>query len=171
MCGACDYDLSGSPGGVCPECGAYRRGQAMKRRRGRPWVRWTLLGATVGVAMALALSLVRTTGVEVPGIGFGVGGGCLVIEHVDQQPTGWDFGPAMPLLAWWPGLMGTDPGWMFLLPLWIPLAATGLTTAGVWRRWWSWQPSTACRSCGYDRSGLAPSSVCPECGATAGAKP
>ena len=50
----------------------------------------------------------------------------------------------------------------FITPLWLPLAAIGLTTIVVWRRGLLRLPGT-CQKCGYNLTGNV-SGVCPECG-------
>jgi hypothetical protein len=57
-----------------------------------------------------------------------------------------------------------------LLPLWIPFCISAVPTAILF---YLDRPSArrrragGCARCGYDRAGLAPQAVCPECGAAA----
>lgn len=140
----------------------------MTRRRGRAWVRWTLLGATVVVLAADGLSLVRTVGTGAWHTSIGIGGGSLLIFYQSDSPAqGWAWEPSMPLLPWLPRLVGTDPGSLFWLPLWIPAVVFGLASVVTWWKWWRWRPPGTCRNCGYDRAGLATGALCPECGAGA----
>lgn len=70
--------------------------------------------------------------------------------------------------AWWPYADSRPSGRSVWIPLWIPgLAAIG---ASIWfyrdhQREKMRGFIGCCRACGYDRSGLAESAPCPECGA------
>jgi len=58
------------------------------------------------------------------------------------------------------------------IPLWFPTLLVAIPTALAWRadrRAWRWERIGLCPACGYDRRGLAPAAVCPECGAAASA--
>jgi len=58
-------------------------------------------------------------------------------------------------------------GWNVDVPMWIPLGVLLGATSGAW-----WLDAAArrrarvglCAACGYERAGLAPGAVCPECG-------
>ena len=65
-----------------------------------------------------------------------------------------------------PAMYHVIGGWTERLPLWVPISIIAAITAGAWigslvRR--RDQPGH-CVKCGYDRAGIASSSVCPECG-------
>ncbi|HVU63641.1 MAG TPA: hypothetical protein VHC70_06680 [Phycisphaerales bacterium] len=88
------------------------------------------------------------------------------------SPGGWMFGRAPFRLAWWIGDPGGPPFRGSSSPLWLPAGATLLFTLAAWR-----SDSMArrahlnlCAKCGYDRTGLATSAVCPECGASGEAR-
>ena len=70
--------------------------------------------------------------------------------------------------GWKPKWSSDAPGTAAVLPLWIP--CLGIIPTALW--WWRdlrtarRRRTGACKSCGYDRSGLmSPTSPCPECGA------
>lgn len=50
------------------------------------------------------------------------------------------------------------------LPLWLPAAVVTAATAWFWWRDRRFARPGLCPTCGYDRTGLAPDAVCPECG-------
>jgi hypothetical protein len=71
---------------------------------------------------------------------------------------------------WWPirstrawGTTVAAPLWMLLIPLALITAAAGRTDTLDRRR----ARAGVCPSCGYDRAGIAPGALCPECGAAA----
>ena len=72
-------------------------------------------------------------------------------------------------LIWVPGwnqrVMGVTP-FRVWLPLWIPLGAFGAVAGFAWYRHLSQRKPGHCPHCRYDRTGLAPGAVCPECGAS-----
>ena len=54
------------------------------------------------------------------------------------------------------------------VPLWIPVVALAIITAGAWRLDTLARRRARegqCLKCHYDRAGLAPDAFCPECGA------
>jgi hypothetical protein len=64
----------------------------------------------------------------------------------------------------------TQFGWLLSMPVW-PVACACVAITGV-----AWRLDTLanrreragkCPKCGYDRQGLAPEAICPECGTTA----
>jgi len=76
-----------------------------------------------------------------------------------------DFG-----LGWWFDWVAQPVFQFYAIPLWLPALASLLVTAAAWRVDAVHRRRArvgACSSCGYDRAGLAPGSVCPECGAAA----
>lgn len=63
-----------------------------------------------------------------------------------------------------------NPGSFLYVPLWAPLAVALAFTAAAWRydsRARRREFPHLCTKCTYDRAGLAPGTVCPECGAAA----
>jgi len=73
-------------------------------------------------------------------------------------------------VRWWFYPQSVRAGWRRDLPLWMPALASLIAAGFAWRldtlarrR----ERMNACPSCGYDRTGLAPSSPCPECGTNA----
>jgi len=82
---------------------------------------------------------------------------------------------AMPQLsAWMPRWGNSSVGWAFSLPLWIPTLMSAAVAFAAWcmdtlarRR----ARLNLCPKCRYDRTGLAMSAVCPECGAVSPVKP
>lgn len=90
----------------------------------------------------------------------------LVFPHQNSAhivaPVG-GVGPRM----WWCHTESNGPEWGLAIPLWIPLAPTLLATTAAWRldalarrR----ARAGVCPKCHYDRTGVAPYAVCPECG-------
>jgi hypothetical protein len=76
-------------------------------------------------------------------------------------------------LSWWRWGGRYANAHEYAIPLWVVIAGSGLVTAIAWRldilarrR----AKLNLCPKCNYDRTGLAPSAVCPECG-TAPAQP
>ncbi len=57
--------------------------------------------------------------------------------------------------------------WSVYVPLWALFVVAAAPTVLLWRKDRP-LPAGACVACGYDRSGLAARSACPECGAKAG---
>ena len=61
-------------------------------------------------------------------------------------------------------------GWEFDLPLWLPTSAALITTALAWRLDTLARRRARvgfCPKCSYNRTGLPPQAVCPECGTAA----
>ncbi|HEX2838131.1 MAG TPA: hypothetical protein VHN77_08400 [Phycisphaerales bacterium] len=87
-----------------------------------------------------------------------------------KLPNGWSIRVKRTDTAWRP-MAFSDRGVMCVyVPCWTLLLASFSASALAWRldtlarrR----EKVNACKSCGYDRTGLAPSSPCPECGAAA----
>jgi hypothetical protein len=137
-----------------------------KRRFASRGLRWTLLSLTVVLASAIVASFWRPY-VGVPHTFIAVDGASVMVWYDPRLwgrrwIAGWG-GQSIPLL-WRPRFEKSLPGWHFVLPLWIPLAASGLLTGATWWRWWTAVAPGGCAACGYDLKGLAPSSPCPECG-------
>jgi hypothetical protein len=89
-----------------------------------------------------------------------------------EPPTPYGFScQRLPVHAnWLPQCtsLGAPPTFRaIVVPLWIPFAVAAVPTGLLWRaelRRRSRALSTLCLSCGYDRQGLAPDAMCPECG-------
>lgn len=61
-------------------------------------------------------------------------------------------------------------GWVLAIPLWAPACLALMATAVAWRvdaRARRREQPHLCSKCGYDRTGLAVGSPCPECGSSA----
>lgn len=54
--------------------------------------------------------------------------------------------------------------WFFNVPLWVPLGACVLGSAGLFFAMRKRRRPGVCARCGYDLSGLAAGARCPECG-------
>jgi hypothetical protein len=87
------------------------------------------------------------------------------------ESPGWRFGVAQPDFPWLYSKQVTGPLTHWEIPLWWPLIVACLAaTVGAWRL-----DSLArrrarlncCPKCNYNRAGLAPGAVCPECGSAA----
>ncbi|MBL8762113.1 MAG: hypothetical protein JNL50_12510 [Phycisphaerae bacterium] len=65
---------------------------------------------------------------------------------------------------WLPSILSARPAWGVTLPSWLPLAV-GWVAWRLGRRCGAGNRAGCCPACGYDRSGLADSAPCPECGA------
>ena len=80
----------------------------------------------------------------------------------------WKFASSNTGFEWWIGFVGSwSTNWQLAIPLWIPVVPTLLVTMLAWHldvRARRPKRTNPCPSCGYDRTGLAPSAVCPECG-------
>jgi hypothetical protein len=72
-----------------------------------------------------------------------------------------------PLWTWWDfGINAIPSGpnsWELYAPLWVPFLLVGIPSVMLWRSDHV-RPLGACRTCGYDLSGLTPGGACPECG-------
>lgn len=106
----------------------------------------------------------------------GIGSGQISIDYSPyDNDFGMDWRGFHAFEHFWfipPWVQRHDSGvqWGAFLPLWAMFAASLLATLAAWR-----QDAIArrvrmgqCLKCGYDRAGLAPGGVCPECGAAAG---
>jgi hypothetical protein len=88
-----------------------------------------------------------------------------------NQVSVWTFRQigAYPGIHWKPGYHKDKIGGSqtVMIPLWIIVALSGMTTAYAWRRDFVLRRSLklgTCPHCGFSLSGLAPDAVCPECG-------
>jgi hypothetical protein len=133
-------------------------------------MRWTLLGATVALALVyLATVKVGVWWATERGLFMGVQHGLLGVGRLpDMIEPGWHWADNPgPRVLWWFGSESDGMGsWVACAPIWaalLPLTAgTGLVFWRARRR----LPSH-CPNCRYDRSGLPAGAVCPECGAPA----
>lgn len=90
-----------------------------------------------------------------------------------QPPPGFSMGrarsPYEKMDPWrWKPAWDTSPyGWSVSVPIWLPTAVAALgflPLAWLDRRAANLARMGRCRSCGYDRRGLAADAKCPECG-------
>ena len=75
-------------------------------------------------------------------------------------------------LHWWFDSRQKFTYQAYSIPLWPPFLLSLLATAAAWRsdaKHLRRAREGTCLACGYDRAGLAPGAVCPECGAAANA--
>ncbi len=78
-------------------------------------------------------------------------------------------GSSLKNFGWWIRF-ADDSGptvWQLFVPLWLPMLSSLLITALAWRLdllAWRRERMGKCPKCHYDRTGLAPGAVCPECG-------
>jgi len=78
------------------------------------------------------------------------------------------FKPAPPF-QWnlWAFSRSRGGSWVLAFPIWAPLIVAAVSTGIVWRLDIAARRrsrANACPNCNYDRTGLAPAAVCPECG-------
>jgi hypothetical protein len=137
-----------------------------KRRFASRGLRWTLLSLTVVLVLAIPASF-WSPYVVLPGALIALDSAIVEVSYNpgwgrDGWVAGW--GEWRYLFQWRPRFVQLRSGWYFLLPLWIPLAASGLLTGVTWWRWWTAAAPGGCAGCGYDLKGLAPNTPCPECG-------
>ena len=102
----------------------------------------------------------------------GVGKGLIGIGQGMKPPTpsairsGCNYRAAFAV-GWWPEL-DLSATWQVIVPLWMPAALATAAAAAAWRLDILARRRDRigrCPKCNYDRAGLAPGSVCPECGA------
>lgn len=163
-----------------PSCGS---GQ-LARGGGRRWVGWVLLMLGVLVAGAWVASgwwqvwlwtdvgEVKITAGQVSLLASNNVEGTVLLFRTSVVPTvpadrGWKMWPEWGRPS---HFMSVAVGalWYVRIPLWMLLIPIG--GAEFWRRAAlrrSARPGV-CAACGYDLSGLAPGSACPECGESAG---
>jgi hypothetical protein len=160
------------------------------RRRGRVWrvAKWGGVVASVLTAAAGLFSTVRTIDVNYGPAG-PLGDSLYFVKLIDgslrylrldliEHEAGPTFNVAIAprqhgSVYWLPQWRGGTTVTSGVLPLWIPFAAFAFPTAILFHRD---RPSARrragrCVKCGYDRAGLVPGAVCPECGAAACALP
>jgi len=119
---------------------------------------------TASCRWALIWSWHRTT----IGIGLGaVGVDRWSYDFTDQPPLSAVYSVNGVHLVWWWSWEKTASYRGLSIPIWMPFALVMLLTTAAWlpdviasRR----TRKGVCANCGYDRTGLAASAVCPECG-------
>jgi hypothetical protein len=137
-------------------------------RRTRAWLPWALLATTAGVVLLAIATLHSVQYWGIDGDHFvGAGGGCW---FVGKDPVIASLGTVwLPNQQpeWWFAFHSFANDWWLQVPIWavaLPMAAwTALAFRSARRR----ARPGGCPACGYDRTGLAPEAVCPECGASA----
>lgn len=90
----------------------------------------------------------------------------LARQTINNYPTryqGWTFGPADTPFGWWWAWRAGSGGYRVAVPLWAISLISASAALGAWKLGHRTLPGT-CPRCHYDRSGLAPDRVCPECG-------
>ncbi len=151
-----------------------------KRRRG--WA-WTLTITAALLAVVWVGSMRALARVWVSDVCLSVSGGGLVITHVTLVGDATQFlgrrGPSGVFLTDWNAffvfardvlVVGDEHVTTFYIPLWPFVLLTGVP--GVWMLITTRKHTNpnACPACGYDRTGLPPTSTgpapCPECGKT-----
>lgn len=142
----------------------------------RKVVKWGGIVVTTLIAAAWCATFTRGVMYYRQPIGCAaMGGGGIVLVYY-MSATNSDLEPG--LSAW--THMGASGGWFdgqwnteligVRFPLLVPLVLVALPTALAWRLDTLARRRAkvnACPACGYDRSGLARSSPCPECGTSA----
>ena len=88
----------------------------------------------------------------------------------ENEFAGWGLRHAPEPMRWW--FMGGrgNFGWNFWIPIWLPVLLSALATGAAWRldALASRRARAGfCPKCNYDRIGLVPQAVCPECGTAA----
>ena len=103
----------------------------------------------------------------------------IVIDPNDTVTQAMRIGTLMPAprpagLRWWFSWNRSSSSWQLGVPLWVPAGVFLLVTATAWRLDTLARRRARiglCPNCNYDRTGLAPGALCPECGAPALATP
>ncbi len=149
-----------------------------------PKLRKTIKWAGAAVTMLLVVAWIGSgwwiLGIIKPKpsrLSLGIVGGVVVVMSDDVNPIAqWGFycHRQSNIIYWpWRGVGGLDSSfatqWALTIPLWIPSIATFVATCTAWRLDALARRRARlnfCPKCTYDRTGLAPTAVCPECGAT-----
>jgi hypothetical protein len=150
----------------------------MKRRRGRAWVRWTLLGATAVVAGLDLVGVWWGVVVTVPPLRtvIWVSGGCVSVSHVSRFAVAWAANATWHESSWSPWcwdssnssrFVSANSGWWVTFPTWALLAPLVATTVWLFSRGRAVPPVGVCPVCRYSRVGLPSHAPCPECNAAA----
>lgn len=106
------------------------------------------------------------------GYGLGVTGGqLLILQPLVDLPWDWHWSfqtyEELALFGWWFDRNRWPHSQVTQVPLWFPALISLLATAAAWRADFAHRRRAragTCSSCNYDRAGLAPNAVCPECG-------
>ncbi|HEX2838323.1 MAG TPA: hypothetical protein VHN77_09380 [Phycisphaerales bacterium] len=88
-------------------------------------------------------------------------------DGLSTNETGFMFYLRQSDIEWLPSLLTGTNGYILSVPLWLPFVLITLPTALAWRLDTIATRRAklgACPTCSYPRTGLAPSSPCPECG-------
>jgi len=139
-------------------------------------IKWGGVALTVGLAVLWRMSLTTQysySGKKDPSVG--VASGCIWLNwfhgiYRDQMATGWRTFPSQVTTQW----LGNSPfsrdNTRVVIPIWVLMLLASSATYGAWRlETLARRRARAgkCSTCSYPRTGLAPSSPCPECGAAA----
>lgn len=148
------------------------------RRRLTRWGKWAGLGITVLVTALLITSVWWNVTYSGPTTSVGVMGGCLRVAcygpPLGRSPAEWRAVRARPYLKWRGSWQPADPSAAkpisrLFVPLWPASVLGAVITVLLWRSG-TRGGARPCARCGYDLTGLARRTACPECGAT-GARP
>ncbi len=101
----------------------------------------------------------------------GIGDGYLALGRLgttyDAGPPGWRTGPNTDPFGWWFRWVNGAPDWAVGVPLWVLLIPMFIAALIAWRLDTLAHRRARlnlCPKCNYDRTGLAPGAICPECG-------
>jgi hypothetical protein len=137
----------------------------MTRHRGRAWMRWTLSGATLLLALLYAASADGRLSIWKPTTGpdaYLYAGRFILSKGLVFDP--WVIGsPGLRFDFDWRFATGMGR-WRVAVPLWVGLIPLAIATARAWSR--VPPPRSACPGCEYDRRGLPQDAPCPECSHT-----
>src|SRR5262245_35422113 len=147
------------------------------------WISWLILMALLGV---LAMTWVRDRSVPIGNHDVGMGRGRIFMATAipprpASRPPGdaplevvqsfikaqWAYEAAIatrttPADPWRPTWRSHMPIWTVGIPVWMVILPMGALS--WWLRPWAKRfPPGHCRTCGYQRAGLAPEGACPEC--------
>ncbi len=134
--------------------------------RARDFVRWLLTLASVLLILLYVLSLPFYSGSTLGRhLSWRFEHARLNIKYSpDQNPGPFYVDINSEGLKWAPeGRFDSWGSWSITLPLWMALVLTATPAGVLWRRHRRSLPGQ-CKRCRYDRKGLAPDALCPECG-------
>jgi hypothetical protein len=131
----------------------------------------TLLLVVVWIGSAVYPSLYLLSS----GVQCGAADGCMVAGRLQfpkwmSPRTGWYFSKPQWELWWLPSWSRSGAYWECFIPLWPIVFIAALSTATAWRLDTLARRRAKlnlCPTCHYDRTGLAPTALCPECGRAA----